>query len=107
MGEIVYCSVCGERIVEKDFEKGKAVTILQKNYCPRCAEGVVRANAEPGKGRERGKTSSPRKLQIRPPLKEPEPQVKRSPLSTPTAVAILIGIAALALLALALGRGGR
>lgn len=41
--EIVYCSVCGDRILERDFQKGKAVTVLKKNYCSVCMVEVVKA----------------------------------------------------------------
>lgn len=36
--EIVYCDLCGERILEADFEKGRAYTAGNKNYCPGCAD---------------------------------------------------------------------
>jgi hypothetical protein len=44
--EIVYCSVCGGRILESDFKKGKAVTVLKRNYCPNCAKDVVKESAK-------------------------------------------------------------
>jgi hypothetical protein len=36
--EIVYCDLCGERVLEIDFEKGRAYTAGNKNYCPKCAD---------------------------------------------------------------------
>ncbi len=36
--EIVYCDICGERILETDFEKTSAFTAKNKSYCPKCAE---------------------------------------------------------------------
>lgn len=40
--EIVYCEGCGERILEEEFVKGRAVTILDKNYCGTCKGAAVR-----------------------------------------------------------------
>lgn len=36
--EIVYCDLCGERVLEVDFEKGLAYAAGNKNYCPKCAD---------------------------------------------------------------------
>ena len=36
--EIVYCDLCGDRILETDFEKGRAFAAGNKNYCPNCAD---------------------------------------------------------------------
>lgn len=47
--EIVYCGVCGDRILEREFEKGRAVTVLKKNYCSKCAVNVtVQKSPTPG-----------------------------------------------------------
>lgn len=35
--EIVYCHVCGNRILQSDFKKGRAVTLLKRTYCAQCA----------------------------------------------------------------------
>lgn len=54
--EIVYCHVCGDRILPSDFEKGRAATVLKRNYCAKCSEAVKeqanknRATADPKKG---------------------------------------------------------
>jgi hypothetical protein len=40
--EIVYCDICGDRILEAEFEKGKAITILNKNYCTNCKDDAVK-----------------------------------------------------------------
>lgn len=34
--EIVYCNVCGDRILERDFQKGRAVVAEGRNYCHKC-----------------------------------------------------------------------
>lgn len=103
--EIVYCSVCGDRILASEFGKGQAVTVLKKNYCRKCGESVIHANATPSSSGERGKTSSPRKLQIRPPARDFVPTAEGAPLFTPMIVALLIGIVAFILLVVTLLRG--
>jgi len=40
--EIVYCDVCGERILEQDFNTGRALVLLNKNYCAVCKDKAVR-----------------------------------------------------------------
>jgi hypothetical protein len=40
--EIVYCEICGDRILEEEFEKGRAITVLNKNYCFNCKEEAVK-----------------------------------------------------------------
>jgi len=36
--EIVYCSQCGARILERDLESGRAFTLLDKVFCAACRE---------------------------------------------------------------------
>jgi hypothetical protein len=38
---IVYCDSCGDRILDDEFEKGRAVAVHKKNYCARCAKNVA------------------------------------------------------------------
>ncbi len=40
--EIVYCELCGERLLEQEFEKGRAITFLNKNYCSKCKQSAVK-----------------------------------------------------------------
>jgi hypothetical protein len=40
--EIVYCEICGDRILEQEFEKGRAITVLNKNYCFNCKDEAVK-----------------------------------------------------------------
>jgi len=39
--EIVYCEICGTRILEREFEQGKAITLLNKHYCMNCKQDAV------------------------------------------------------------------
>jgi hypothetical protein len=39
--QIVYCNTCGIQILASEFEKGRAVTILRKNYCKVCMTVAV------------------------------------------------------------------
>ena len=58
--EIVYCNLCGNRILESEFRKGRALTVLKKNYCPTCAQERVPVSAPSDVGRkEGGKTRNP------------------------------------------------
>lgn len=41
--EIVYCEICGDRILEQEFEKGRAITLLNKNYCAKCKDEAVKS----------------------------------------------------------------
>ena len=43
--EVVYCSVCEERIPSVDFDNGKAVTVVQRHFCRTCAPTVVRESS--------------------------------------------------------------
>lgn len=45
--EIVYCELCGTRILAEEFDKGKAITLLNKNYCAKCKDKAIQ-NLEPG-----------------------------------------------------------
>ncbi len=36
--QIVYCQVCGERILEQDLDAGKAVSAAGHNYCSKCRD---------------------------------------------------------------------
>lgn len=38
--EIVYCEKCGARILQEEFDRGQAIIVQNKNYCPRCRQGV-------------------------------------------------------------------
>ncbi len=62
--EIVYCEICGDRILEQEFAKGRAVTVLNKNYCVKCkAEVAPDEEPAPESGRKSGHPSS----SVRPP----------------------------------------
>ena len=39
--EIVYCSQCGVRILEKDISTGRAVTLLDKVFCSACRDKAL------------------------------------------------------------------
>lgn len=39
---ILYCDLCRARILESDFEKGSAVTVLNRSYCAGCRDTVIR-----------------------------------------------------------------
>ncbi len=49
--EIVYCGICGNRILRSEFEKGRAATLLKKNYCSKCSE-TLKQGQEPAAARE-------------------------------------------------------
>lgn len=91
--EIVYCSVCGDRVPYSDLEKGKAVMLLRKYFCRTCAVTVVKESAEPN----HDPTATPKQLKIRtqriPLADNPKPAF------LPYLVATVIAGAALALLA--------
>jgi hypothetical protein len=108
--EIVYCSVCGDRILESHFKKGKAVTLLKKNYCPKCAQNVVKES--PKKEAASPSTAeppSPRKLETRriPMADKPYRPGGKLPIPMPFIVAIAIGVIAIFLLIVVLRRGGQ
>lgn len=39
--EVYYCDSCGERILPKDLEKGRAVVAPKKKSCRKCTSGSV------------------------------------------------------------------
>ena len=45
--EIVYCATCGTRILQEEFDQGKAITLNNKNYCPKCRKSVMPETAPP------------------------------------------------------------
>jgi hypothetical protein len=61
--EIVYCDVCGDRILEQDFERGRAATVQNRNYCAKCRKQVFETHerapeaASPGAPRAQAKSS--------------------------------------------------
>ena len=108
--EIVYCSVCGVRILESHFKKGQAVTILKKNYCPECAKDVVqKAPKNQNTSPSAAEPPSPRKLETRrvPMADKPNRRGGKFPIPTPFMVAIGVGVVALLLLIFVLSRSGR
>lgn len=94
--ETVYCSICGDRIPSQDFEKGKAVIVLKKYFCRKCAVSTVK---ESSKGPAHDPTVTPSRVKIRTqriPLAD-----KCSTLSgnrIPFLIAAVVGIVALGLL---------
>jgi hypothetical protein len=42
------CGVCGVEIAEGDFEKGRAVRVLGKDYCPKCMAETIERSKVPG-----------------------------------------------------------
>lgn len=96
--EIVYCSTCGERIPSADFEKGRALTILQRHYCKKCVRNVKEASpveaSTPSKSKEEVIPQAPRPRTARiPAMKEPS-----SRRWNPYLIAALIGALAIGLL---------
>lgn len=62
--EIVYCTQCGDRIPAKDFDRGRAATVLARHFCHGCSESL--ALRTPPEERPRQSTASPlRKLSPR------------------------------------------
>lgn len=101
--EIVYCTVCGERILESEFKKGKAFTILKKNYCRKCAKDVVKASPAISPDGNAFKPPTPREVQTRRlPLADKPPKIL--PVPIPYIVAIGIGVLAVILLLIVLFR---
>lgn len=43
--EIVYCHVCGDRILQADFESGRAAVVLEKNYCRKCSSAIKKGSS--------------------------------------------------------------
>lgn len=43
---IVYCHACGARLLEADFETGRAITLLKRSYCSACAKALATAAPE-------------------------------------------------------------
>ena len=58
--EIVYCNTCGTRLLESDFKKGRAKTILTRNYCLGCMPEEAPKPKEETKQRKMRTTRVPR-----------------------------------------------
>ncbi len=93
--ETVYCSVCGDRLSSSDFEKGKAVTILKRNFCKKCAETVANESADPA----HDPTATPKPIKIRT-QRMPLADKPKVPFSNrvPFLIAAAVGVVALILL---------
>jgi len=120
--EIVYCNQCGLRITAADFEKGRAATVLGKNYCRRCMKDVI-GEETPAEKTERPTSKTPARgsPSTRAPQKAPlraqgsqasktgkVPLAKRAGLDTTTRAFIIGGaivLLALILLVVVLSRG--
>ncbi len=100
--EIVYCSICGDRILESDFKKGKAVTFLKRNYCAKCAKEsleVSKKSQAPPSAQAPPAAASVRKLETRR-IPLADNRVPRSPWPVPLPYLIAIGVGLLAILLL-------
>ena len=80
--EIVYCATCGTRILQEEFDQGKAITLNNKNYCPKCRKSVMPETAPPPAAEEadlrpvavdRGKGSSALRRAVNVPLSATTP----------------------------------
>ena len=106
---IVYCSVCGARILESHFKQGGAITFLTKNYCSTCAKDVDKLKSETqDTPSTTGEPPSPRRLETRrvPLANSPRRPGGKLPIQMPLIVAIVIGLIALLLLIIVLSRDG-
>ncbi len=68
--EIVYCEICGDRILEQEFEKGHAITVLNKNYCFNCKDEAVKNITMEDVDDEE---MEPQEEQVLPPVRRPAP----------------------------------
>ena len=69
--EIVYCSQCGVRILEKDLAAGRAFTVLDKVFCAECRDQAFTQGAAP--------EPPPAKMVAgRPPGRPPMPAARKS-----------------------------
>src|SRR5688572_26211497 len=68
--EIVYCSQCGVRILEKDIAAGRAFTVLDKVFCAECRDqAFAQANAPAPAGR----AAAPKPTPAKAPAAKPAP----------------------------------
>lgn len=51
MGEIVYYTTCGDRLLGSDFEKGRAVIIIKRQYCATRLAGFLHKGKSGQEGR--------------------------------------------------------
>ena len=58
--EAVFCNFCGRHIPPSDFQKGRAVVLLKRNYCSKClAEAVRKSKEAPGPKKQESAPSAP------------------------------------------------
>ena len=88
---IVYCDVCGDRILDEEFERRRAVTVQNKSYCPTCAKNVFGGSMPDEDARPR---SHMKPEPLRPPttIRASRPAAVR-PASAPSQ-AVIIGVVA-------------
>jgi len=111
---IVYCDVCGDRILDEEFERRRAVTVQNKSYCPTCAKNVFGSSMPEVDTRPRSHVMKPEPEPPRPPtaIRPPRPTaIRPAPASGPSqgviigAVAGALGVLGIVVMAFAL-RGG-
>ena len=42
------CHTCGAEIAPEDFEKGQAITLFRRTFCPNCMKAAIRKSREQG-----------------------------------------------------------
>jgi hypothetical protein len=92
--EIVYCSVCGDLIPSKDFQKGVAVTALERHYCKKCAVKVAKESPD---NQSPGPDETP-KTKIRTQRTLPAQRPGLENFRVPFLIAAVVGLVALLLL---------
>jgi hypothetical protein len=84
--EIVYCSQCGVRILEKDLATGRAFTVLDKVFCAECRDQAFAAGGAPAsKPAPAAAKPSAAKVAAPPParLARPEPRLPQEGVQAP------------------------
>ena len=87
---IFYCHVCGDRILQADFESGRAAVVLKRNYCRKCSKAVKSGTSQvPSAPAVQRGTRQTRRIPVAR-QKETHPKLSRTQLVIVVAVGVII-----------------
>ena len=91
MGEgIVYCHTCGIKITSSEFKKSRAITLLGRSYCQKCAtKDIIKEAAK----QEKEQTPDPTRPTTRVERKRrTEPTRRQAPRRKYSRLSLIVGV---------------
>lgn len=96
--EIIYCAKCGKRLLEDDFEEGKALKVAGKSYCKGCApSGIEVPEPQPKNQTTRIKMATTKRIAVQK-IQQTTRTIRTNGEKFPAGLFIGIGICVVALI---------